>query len=63
MTARRRSIAGFALPALLLAGCGSDQPAPGGVTADEAAALNEAAEMLDVNSVDADALDNTGDVE
>lgn len=42
-----------------LAACQSGtEPAPGGVTADEAQALNEAAEMLDRNSVAAAAPDN-----
>lgn len=51
-----RSILPFAL--LALAGCGgADQP-PGGVSADEAAALNDAAVMLDANSVSPDAIDN-----
>ena len=48
--------------ALLLAGCGgsASDPGPGGVTMGEAAALNDAAAMLDANSV---AIDNsTGDL-
>lgn len=46
------------LASLLLAACGAnDEPtAPGGVTQGEAAALNDAATMLDGNSVDASAL-------
>ena len=42
--------------ALLLAACSSHSDAPGSTTADEARQLNDAAEMLDANSVDADAL-------
>ncbi|MGC6400739.1 hypothetical protein ACNI3Q_09185 [Sphingomonas sp. FW199] len=43
------------LPIALLAACGPSQsdPGPGGVSVGEAQALNEAAEMLDVNAVDA----------
>ena len=44
-----------ALPLLLAACSGGDAP-PGGVTADEAHQLNEAAEMLDANSVDLNAV-------
>jgi hypothetical protein len=45
------------LAPLALAGCGGTEgKAPGAVTADEARALNEAAEMLDPNSVSAEAL-------
>ncbi|MGH6615095.1 hypothetical protein [Sphingomonas sp.] len=41
---------------LLLAGCGSGSPdTPGAVTPGEAQALNDAAAMLDANSVDANA--------
>lgn len=32
---------------LALTGCGSSEPGPGGVTANEAAALNDAAEMVE----------------
>ena len=48
----------FALAALLLAGCGGsdDRSAPGGVTQDEAAALNDAAAMLDDAALDANAI-------
>ncbi|KQN78529.1 hypothetical protein [Sphingomonas sp. Leaf62] len=48
----------YVLPLLLLAACSSgDEPsAPGGVTDSEAAALNDAAAMLDANSVDANVL-------
>ncbi|HEU0044257.1 hypothetical protein [Sphingomonas sp.] len=39
--------------ALLLAACSSEpDPQPGGLTADDQQQLNEAAEMLDANSVD-----------
>ena len=46
-----RTILPFAL--LALAACGGTEPVPGGVSADEAAALNDAAAMLDANSVSA----------
>jgi hypothetical protein len=48
----------LALAPLLLAACsGTDEAsAPGGVTQSEAAALNDAATMLDANSVDGNAL-------
>ncbi len=45
------------LLALALAACGSGDTAAGGVSADEARELNEAAAMLDVNSVSAEAVD------
>ena len=49
-----------ALPfaALLLIGCSGsdDRSAPGGVTQDEAAALNDAAAMLDNAALDANAI-------
>jgi len=47
-----------ALVPLLLAACAAaDEPdAPGGVTQSEAAALNDAATMLDGNSVDANTI-------
>ena len=41
---------------LALAACSSANDAPGAVTADEARQLNEAAAMLDANSVDAGAV-------
>jgi len=44
------------LPLLLLAGCGSAGGDPGGASATEASQLNDAAAMLDDNSVSADAL-------
>ncbi len=46
------------LAALLLAGCsgGDGRSAPGGVTQDEAAALNDAAAMLDNAALDANAI-------
>ena len=46
----KRSIGGTAvlIAALLLAGCGRDKPV-GGVSPDEAVALNNAAEMLDAS--------------
>lgn len=50
--------AALALAALLLAGCSGsdDRSAPGGVTRDEAAALNDAAAMLDNAALDANAI-------
>ncbi|MFV0624463.1 hypothetical protein ACBY01_10695 [Sphingomonas sp. ac-8] len=49
---------------LALAGCGSPDAPPGAVTADEGRSLNEAAEMLDRNSVRTSALahDNQTDL-
>jgi hypothetical protein len=43
------------VPVALLAACSpaATDPGPGGVTVAEAQALNEAAEMLDVNAIDA----------
>jgi outer membrane biogenesis lipoprotein LolB len=55
-----RGAAFAALAAALLAACSGERDEPGGVTADDARQLNEAAAMLDANSVDADALDNAG---
>lgn len=40
----------------LLAGCGSSEPGPGGVTANEAAALDDAAEMIEGQRLGEDAL-------
>ena len=51
-----RIVSAALLPLLLLAACsggGSDDP--GAVTADEAAQLNDAAAMLDANSIDLNA--------
>jgi hypothetical protein len=45
------------LPLLLLAACSSQLDDPGAVTADENRRLDEAAAMLDANSVDLNALD------
>ncbi len=43
--------------ALLLAACGSgDTSEPGGISADEAQELNDAAAMLDANAVELDAV-------
>ena len=39
-----------------LAGCGSSEPGPGGVTANEAAALDDAAEMVEGQRLADDAL-------
>lgn len=52
----RPALTGAAL--LLLAGCGAaeEEPNPRGVTASEARELNEAAAMLDENSVAANAV-------
>lgn len=53
-----------ALPLLALAACGAgdNDPGPGSVTQSEARELNEAAEMLDVNAVSAEALNETGNM-
>jgi len=48
-----RSLAGLAL-LIALAGCGPNST-PGAMTGSEAQALNDAAMMLDANSVDANA--------
>ena len=40
----------------MLSACGGADDVPGGVSADEAAALNDAAVMLDANSVSPDAI-------
>jgi len=47
-------------PLLLLAACGqsADDPGLGGVSHSEASQLNDAAAMLDANSVSADAVTN-----
>lgn len=56
--------AALAASLLLLAACSRGEEATtGAVTADEARQLNEAAEMLDANSVDANALGNDQDTE
>ena len=56
----RRTLA--LLPVALLAsaagGCSSEPEAPGAITADEDRQLNEAAAMLDANSMSADALND-----
>ena len=44
----------------LLAACSREPEPPSGITADEAQQLNDAAAMLDANSVDAEVLTNTG---
>lgn len=46
---------------LMLTACGGANEIPGGVSADEAAALNDAAVMLDANSVSANAIDTNQD--
>lgn len=48
------------LPLLLLAACSAQSDAPGGITADDQRQLNEAAEMLDANSLAPDAVSNEG---
>lgn len=48
---------------LLLGACGSGDTAPGSVSPSEAQQLNDAAEMLDANSVDTDAVDIAGENE
>jgi hypothetical protein len=48
--------AGFAAAALLLAACSGGGEQPGDVTADEARQLDDAAAMLDANSVDLNAV-------
>lgn len=55
---RPAPILALALATLLPAGCSGsdDRSAPGGVTQDEAAALNDAAAMLDNAALDANAI-------
>lgn len=55
----RMTILSMAL--LMLTACGGANEIPGGVSADEAAALNDAAVMLDTNSVSTDAIDTKQD--
>lgn len=43
-----------ALPLLLLAACSAQPDTPGAITEDEQQQLNEAAEMLDANSIHLD---------
>ena len=52
----RRSVAPLVLVAALLGACSSHGDQPGAVTADEARQLNDAAAMLDANSVDANSV-------
>jgi hypothetical protein len=52
-----------ALAALLLAACGPSDDAHGDVSQSEAQALNDAAAMLDANSVDANAVSVDGENE
>ncbi len=47
---------GFLAGALLLAGCGGGNDTPGAATPAEARMLNDAAAMLDANSVDMNAV-------
>jgi hypothetical protein len=59
-----KHLAPLLLPFLLVAACTSQPDQPGAVTADEDRQLNEAAAMLDANSVDRNALgDDTGNAE
>lgn len=44
------------VPLLFLAACGSSNDAPGGVTAGEAKALDEAAEMLEAKQLNPSAI-------
>lgn len=46
----------FLAPLLFLAACGSGNDAPGGVTAGEAKALDEAAEMLEAQKLSPSAI-------
>ena len=46
----------FLLALLLLAACTREEPQPGGLTADDQAQLNDAAAMLDADSVDLNAV-------
>ena len=57
---RAASLMPALLPALLLAACGpaGNDPGPGGVTVDEAKALDQAAEMLEERRLPAEALSN-----
>ena len=56
---------GLVTPLLLLAACGqrADDPGLGGLSHSEASQLNDAAAMLDANSVSADAVTTTNDQE
>lgn len=48
------------VPLLLVAACGSaDEADPGGISADEAQELNDAAAMLDDNAISLGAVTNT----
>lgn len=59
----RSFLAAFPLLALAACGAGDNDPGPGSVTQSEARELNEAAEMLDVNAVSAEALNETGNTQ
>lgn len=48
--------------ALFLTACSGSEDQPGTVTADEARQLNDAAAMLDANSIDLNAMTNEQDV-
>lgn len=50
-------------PLLALAACSSEPEQPGQVTADEARELNEAAEMLDADSIDLNAVEDEENVQ
>lgn len=52
------------IPLALLGACGGEEaPQPGGLTASEAQELNEAAEMLDENAIELNAVATNTDVE
>ncbi|MBM6575902.1 hypothetical protein KCP91_05920 [Microvirga sp. SRT01] len=55
-------LVGLIAPALFVAACSGGEEQPGTVTADEARQLNEAAAMLDANSVELNAVTNDRDV-
>ena len=59
MTIKPAALAAF----LLLAACGARDDAPGAVSQSEQQQLNDAAAMLDANSVDANAVSVDGDNE
>ena len=56
-------VAALLVPLALLAACGSADDPPGATSAGEAQALNDAAAMLDANSVDANAVTIDGENE
>lgn len=56
---RRRALALLAAPLVLLAACHGDRR-PGATTASEDKQLDDAAAMLDANSMEVNAIDNGG---